>query len=589
MRLVDPGVQKDNSCSLPSHSLGDWNFSYRDPYALETNGWNKAITFLDCAAAVTSVQYYVDITLCGRGNTAENAHPITSSSSPGDSCPNHSYAIFGRKTMSDVVDSCSIRMVAWVQNPPTAGDLISDNNHQQNISFATIHDKLAYGFWISWYNFRCGRKCFETGGYCLRDNNTITCRWCYINPKFTSSRPFKCLWYDFLWYGLPFGKWVIGLPTYPDLYPTSGFRHDALILGGWTIRVYVVARILCGNLSVLVFLLYKFRKRHLSMYANVEEFLQSQNNLMPIRYSYSEIKKMTNKFQDKIGEGGYGSVYKGRLCSGSHVAIKMLTKSKDNGQDFINEVATIGRIHHVNVVRLVGFCVEGSKRALVYDFMPNGSLEKHIFLQGGNISMSYDKIYEIALGIARGIEYLHQGCEMQILHFDIKPHNILLDENLTPKISDFGLAKLYPTNDSIVSLTAARGTMGYIAPEFFYKNIGGISYKADVYSYGMLLIEMTSKRKNLNASAEHSSQVYFPLWAYDKIHEGKDINIEDDATEEERKMTEKMLVVALWCIQMKPRDRPPMHKVVEMLEGSLEVLQMPPNPFLSPLEMKTNG
>ncbi|XP_057950888.1 LEAF RUST 10 DISEASE-RESISTANCE LOCUS RECEPTOR-LIKE PROTEIN KINASE-like 1.2 [Malania oleifera] len=192
MRLVDPGVQKDNSCSLPSHSLGDGNFSYGDPYVLETDGRNKAITFLDCAAAVTYVQYYVDITLCGRGNTAENAHSITSSSSPGDSCPNHSYAIFGRKTMSDVVDSCSIRMVAWVQNPPTAGDLISDHNHQQNISFAAIHDKLAYGFWISWYNFRCGRKCFATGGYCLRDNNTITCKWCYVYPKITSSRPFKC-------------------------------------------------------------------------------------------------------------------------------------------------------------------------------------------------------------------------------------------------------------------------------------------------------------------------------------------------------------------------------------------------------------
>ncbi|THF99618.1 hypothetical protein TEA_004063 [Camellia sinensis var. sinensis] len=130
--------------------------------------------------------------------------------------------------------------------------------------------------------------------------------------------------------------------------------------------------------------------------------------------------------------------------------------------------------------------IERSKRALIYDFMPNGSLEKYIFSQEGYIPLSCKQMYEISLGVARGIEYLHRGCDMQILHFDIKPHNILLDGNFTPKVSDFGLAKLYSTDDSIVNLTAARGTMGYMAPELFYKNIGGVSYKADVYSFGML-------------------------------------------------------------------------------------------------------
>ncbi|XP_039158836.1 cysteine-rich receptor-like protein kinase 1 [Eucalyptus grandis] len=122
----------------------------------------------------------------------------------------------------------------------------------------------------------------------------------------------------------------------------------------------------------------------------------------------------------------------------------------------------------------------GSKQALVYDLMSNGSLDKHIFADKSDKFLDYQKIYEIALGVARGIEYLHQGCDMQILHFDIKPHNILLDKNFTPKVSDFGLAKLYPTNHSIVSLTAARGTLGYMAPELLYKNIGRVSYKADV-------------------------------------------------------------------------------------------------------------
>jgi serine/threonine protein kinase len=324
------------------------------------------------------------------------------------------------------------------------------------------------------------------------------------------------------------------------------------------------------------------------MYDTIEEFLQSHNNLMPIRYSYSEIRKMSKSFKDKLGEGGFGTVFKGTLRSGRLVAIKMLGKSKTNGQDFINEVATIGRIHHVNVVQLIGFCVEGSKRALVYEFMPNGSLNKYIFLPEVSTLLSYDKMYDIALGVARGIEYLHQGCDMQILHFDIKPHNILLDENFTPKVSDFGLAKLYPVNDSIVSLTAARGTLGYMAPELFYKNIGGVSYKADVYSFGMLLMEMAGRRKNVNASAEHSSQLYFPTWVYDQLNNGNNIEIEE-ATDEEKKIGKKMIIVALWCIQMKPSDRPSMNKVIQMLEGGVEYLQMPSKPFLSSLERITTG
>ena len=293
---------------------------------------------------------------------------------------------------------------------------------------------------------------------------------------------------------------------------------------------------------------------------------------------------MTKNFKEKLGEGGFGSVFKGKLQSGRLVAVKMVN-SKANGQDFINEVATIGRIHHVNVVQLIGFCAKGSKRALVFDFMPNGSLDKYIFPRTeANISLNFEKMYEISLGVAHGIEYLHRGCDMQILHFDIKPHNILLDKNFSPKVSDFGLAKLYPTDHSIVSVTAARGTMGYMAPELVYKNIGGVSYKADVYSFGMLLMEMAGRRKNLNVFAEHSSQMYFPSWVSDQFSEGKDIEM-GDATEEEQKLAKKMIIVALWCIQLKPSDRPSMSKVVEMLEGNVELLQMPPKPFLTPQEV----
>ena len=348
--------------------------------------------------------------------------------------------------------------------------------------------------------------------------------------------------------------------------------------------LFFPARLLFGIPIAAVFLVYKWRRRHLSMYSTIEDFLQRDKNFMPIRYSYSDIKQMTRKFKDKLGEGGYGSVFKGKLRSGRFVAIKVLGKSKANGQDFISEIATIGRIHHVNVVRLVGYCVEGSKRALVYEFMANGSLDKYIYSKEGSVPLTIDKMYEISLGVAQGIEYLHQGCAMQILHFDIKPHNILLDENFKAKVSDFGLAKLYPVDNSIVTLTAARGTMGYIAPELFYKNIGGVSHKADVYSFGMLLMEMASRRKNLNTRVEHSSQIYFPLWVYDQYNVGNDLEM-DNVTEEEKNVIKKMVITALWCIQMKPTDRPSMHKVIEMLGGDVECLQMPPRPSLCPQEI----
>nr|KYP46669.1 putative receptor-like protein kinase At5g39020 family [Cajanus cajan] len=213
--------------------------------------------------------------------------------------------------------------------------------------------------------------------------------------------------------------------------------------------------------------------------------------------------------------------------------------------------------------------------------MPSSSLDKYIFSNEVSIPLSYDQIYQISLGVARGIAYLHEGCDMQILHFDIKPYNILLDENFIPKISDFGLAKLYPVDDSVITLTAARGTIGYMAPELFYKNIGAVSFKADVYSFGMLLMEMAHRQKNVNPHAENSSQVFFPTWIYDQFNKGEDIEF-DDSSEEEKNIVKKMITVALWCIQLKPCDRPSMKKVVEMLEGALEILEMPPKPLLYP-------
>ncbi|KAI8007377.1 Rust resistance kinase Lr10 [Camellia lanceoleosa] len=159
----------------------------------------------------------------------------------------------------------------------------------------------------------------------------------------------------------------------------------------------------------------------------IDKFLEDYKALKPARYSYADIKKITNQFQDKVGQGGYGIVYKGTLSNDVHVAVKILNNVKGNRDEFINEVQTMGRIHHINVVRLVGYCADGFRRALFYEFLPNNSLEKFISTDKEKNSLGWKKLHDIALGIAKGIEYLHLGCDQRILHFDIKPHNVLLD------------------------------------------------------------------------------------------------------------------------------------------------------------------
>uniref|UniRef100_M1BI53 BRASSINOSTEROID INSENSITIVE 1-associated receptor kinase 1 n=3 Tax=Solanum tuberosum TaxID=4113 RepID=M1BI53_SOLTU len=166
-----------------------------------------------------------------------------------------------------------------------------------------------------------------------------------------------------------------------ELYYIGFIERDIWMSLGLLIGSFLgslILKFMIGLPFIILFLGYKFKRRHLSMYDAIEGFLQTQNNFMSIRCNYSHVKRMTRGFKEKLGEGGYGSVYKGKLQSGRDIAVKMLSKPKAGGQDFMNEVATIGRIHHVNVVGLVGYCVEGTKRALVYDFMPNGSLDKYI-------------------------------------------------------------------------------------------------------------------------------------------------------------------------------------------------------------------
>ncbi|CAN6839495.1 unnamed protein product [Brassica oleracea] len=259
-----------------------------------------------------------------------------------------------------------------------------------------------------------------------------------------------------------------------DLHPSTEIapKYYNAILNGVEILKLInddVVGSATGLVSIIVLLILLVRRQ-------IKRKKNRQNNSVTMfkvllkHYTYAEVKKITKSFSHTIGKGGFGTVYGGNLCNGRKVAVKVLKDSTGNGEDFINEVASMSQTSHINIVSLLGFCYEGSKRAIVYEFLENGSLEQFISRKKP-LTLDVTTLYGIALGIARGLEYLHYGCKSRIVHFDIKPQNILLDGNLCPKVSDFGLAKLCEKRESIVSLIDTRGTIGYIAPEVFSKNV----------------------------------------------------------------------------------------------------------------------
>ncbi|CAJ2674646.1 unnamed protein product [Trifolium pratense] len=354
--------------------------------------------------------------------------------------------------------------------------------------------------------------------------------------------------------------------------------------------IYISAgSILMGLLLIALFKIHLYFRKKEEDQVRVDKFLEDYRAQKPTRFSYADIKRITNGFKEKLGEGAHGTVFKGKLSSEILVAVKMLNNKEGEGKEFINEVGIMGKIHHINVVRLLGFCADGIHRALVYNLFPNGSLQSFIFPPDNKDNfIGWAKLQQIAIGIAKGIEYLHQGCNRPIIHFDINPHNVLLDDSFTPKISDFGLAKLCSKNLSVVSMTAAKGTLGYMAPEVLSRNFGNVSLKSDIYSYGMLLLEMVGGRKNVDmlSSVETFNDVLYPEWIHNLLEGDVHIHIED---ENDVKIAKKLAIVGLWCIQWQPINRPSIKNVVQMLDTREDIqLIVPPNPFHSTSSMTAN-
>ncbi|KAJ1261305.1 hypothetical protein BS78_09G018700, partial [Paspalum vaginatum] len=337
-------------------------------------------------------------------------------------------------------------------------------------------------------------------------------------------------------------------------------------------RVIIAASIVCFGLLMLMLLLLILRNRFKWCSAPLHDI---QGSAGIIAFTYTDLSRATKNFSERLGGGGFGSVFKGVLSDSTSIAVKRLDGARQGEKQFRAEVSTIGMIQHVNLVKLIGFCSGGDERLLVYEHMVNGSLDVHLFQSNATL-LGWSTRYQIAIGVARGLCYLHQSCRECIIHCDIKPENILLDAILSFIGRDFSRV-----------LTTFRGTAGYLAPEW----LSGVAItpKVDVYSFGMVLLEIISGKRNTPEAHSKSSYhvAYFPVQAISKLHERDlqslvDPQLNGDIDWEE---AERICKIAFWCIQDNDYDRPTMVEVVRVLEG-LQELDMPPMPRLLAAIMK---
>ncbi|KAK9924642.1 hypothetical protein M0R45_032997 [Rubus argutus] len=297
-------------------------------------------------------------------------------------------------------------------------------------------------------------------------------------------------------------------------------------------------------------------------------------------FDLQSILEATDNFSDanKLGQGGYGPVYKGKFPGGQEIAVKRLSKVSGQGlQEFKNEVVLIAKLQHRNLVRLRGYCMKGEEKILLYEYMPNKSLDSFIFGHTQSVFLNWEMRFNIILGIARGLLYLHQDSRLRIIHRDLKTSNVLLDEEMNPKISDFGLARIVGGKETQANTNTVVGTYGYMSPE--YALDGTFSVKSDVFSFGVVLLEIISGKKN---TGFYQSQQTFSLlgyawglWTEDKVLDLMDKNLEESCNRSE---FIKCVNVGLLCVQEDPVDRPTMSNVITLLDSEAAIPAIPKQP-----------
>ncbi|KAH0459636.1 hypothetical protein IEQ34_012450 [Dendrobium chrysotoxum] len=308
--------------------------------------------------------------------------------------------------------------------------------------------------------------------------------------------------------------------------------------------------------------------------------MASDNDIDLPFYDFETIVKATNNFseENKLGEGGFGLVYKGKNKDGKEIAVKRLSKSSKQGaNEFKNEVMSIAKLQHRNLVLLFGCCIQRHERMLIYEYMPNKSLDTFLFDKEKKVLLNWKMRYNIIIGIARGLLYLHHDSAVRVIHRDLKASNILLNQEMEPKISDFGLARIFRGDDTKSETKRVVGTYGYMSPEYVME--GMFSAKSDVFSYGVIILEIISNQRNTGCSPSQSNnhliEQAWILW-----NDGKAIELVDESISISFPVIEvlRCIKVGLLCVQECTNDRPLMSSVILMLTSGMEVLPEPKRP-----------
>lgn len=356
------------------------------------------------------------------------------------------------------------------------------------------------------------------------------------------------------------------IPTVSGIPPRPPKKNRTGLIVGVAVSVGVVT-------LLLIFAIFYLRRR---IDADDDEIFLGMGP-RPNTFTYAELKNATEDFSpaNKLGEGGFGPVFKGKLADGRVVAVKQLSVASHQGKSqFVAEIATISAVQHRNLVKLYGCCIEGTRRLLVYEYLEYKSLDQALF-ENKDLHLDWPTRFSICTGTARGLAYLHEESRPRIVHRDVKASNILLDAELCPKISDFGLAKLYDDKKTHIS-TRVAGTIGYLAPEYAMR--GHLTEKADVFGFGVVALEIVCGRPNTDTSME-TDKIYLLEWAWNLYETNQSLGMVDSTLlkfDEEEAL--RMIRVALLCTQASPMMRPSMSRVVAMLTGDIEVTPVASKP-----------
>ncbi|GAV83940.1 LRR_1 domain-containing protein/Pkinase_Tyr domain-containing protein/Malectin domain-containing protein/LRR_4 domain-containing protein [Cephalotus follicularis] len=371
-----------------------------------------------------------------------------------------------------------------------------------------------------------------------------------------------------------YGPSISAINVVPDFIPTVSGIPPEIGQKKSSTGLIVGISVSVGVVSLILILAVCYIRRKID--DDDEEVLLGMAS-RPNTFSYSELKTATENFSasNKLGEGGYGPVYKGKLSDGRVIAVKQLAVASRQGKSqFVAEIATISAVQHRNLVKLYGCCIEGSRRLLVYEYLENKSLDQAVFGKS-KLYLDWPTRFSICLGTARGLAYLHEESRPRIVHRDVKASNILLDAELCPKISDFGLAKLYDDKKTHIS-TRVAGTIGYLAPEYAMR--GHLTEKVDVFGFGVVALEILSGRPNSDPDLG-SEKIYLLEWAWSLYENNKTVELVDPAlTMFDEDEALRVIGVALLCTQASPMMRPPMSRVVSMLAGDIEMAAVTSKP-----------